>query len=320
MLGHEFKAWRERVGLTQQQLADRLKVTRTTIQNWENGASAVPEAAAISSEILERQLKQENPNFGPLTLIYSDGPMFVSAYGPRSRVPMMQQEPYLTNAAALARVQLLWGRATFHNPFILDESQSTVWNSVELGRVARDRELNAPTLVNLLRAMAQSLRASCTTYVTTGRGILNPMEAAERENAIKAQADELDRLAKAGLPAILRDPLQIDRVYFSLHALGKMAPEPLVSNVAHALVVLTKEPLPATFAARREGRDFVLDYKGCVITWPEVPMFGGQWTVNVASNSPALLNRLGGNVVINDFVSIEDAVAKAQRHVDEVLQ
>ena len=47
----EFKAWRERVGLTQQQLADRLKVTRTTIQNWEASGGPLPPMAEIAVEV-----------------------------------------------------------------------------------------------------------------------------------------------------------------------------------------------------------------------------------------------------------------------------
>src|SRR6266446_10389463 len=103
----ELKSWRERVGLTQQQFAERLRVTRTTVQNWESGMTSIPQAVDTSCEIWEHRLQQENPNLGPVTLIYSDGPMFVNPYGPRRRLAMMQQEPYPTNTAAIARVQQL---------------------------------------------------------------------------------------------------------------------------------------------------------------------------------------------------------------------
>jgi hypothetical protein len=43
--------WCIRVGLTQQQIADRLGVTRTTIQNWEGGATSIPQAVEMSCEI-----------------------------------------------------------------------------------------------------------------------------------------------------------------------------------------------------------------------------------------------------------------------------
>src|SRR3974390_321176 len=94
MEAKNFKAWRERMALTQQQVADKFDVARATIQNWEIGATQIPRAVDMSCEIWEARLRQENPNLGPVTLIYSDGPMFVSPYGPRARPAMMQQEPY----------------------------------------------------------------------------------------------------------------------------------------------------------------------------------------------------------------------------------
>jgi hypothetical protein len=41
----------------------------------------IPQAVDMSCEIWEHRLKQENPNLGPVTLVYSDGPMFVNPYG-----------------------------------------------------------------------------------------------------------------------------------------------------------------------------------------------------------------------------------------------
>src|ERR1035437_3306350 len=84
MDGKQFRAWRERLGLTQQQVADRMGVTRTTVQNWES-ADAIPQTVEMSCDVWEPRLKQENPNLGPVTLVYSDGPMFVNPYGPRGR-------------------------------------------------------------------------------------------------------------------------------------------------------------------------------------------------------------------------------------------
>ena len=58
------------------------------------------------------------------------------------------------------------------------------------------------------------------------------------------------------------------------------------------------------------------EYKGCVITYPSIPIFSGRWTVNVASNNPGLLAKLGGNVVINSHVSLEEAIKEAKRLID----
>jgi hypothetical protein len=60
------------------------------------------------------------------------------------------------------------------------------------------------------------------------------------------------------------------------------------------------------------------EYKDCVITYPRIPMFSGRWTVNLASNNRNLLAKLGGNVVINSHVSLEEAIKEAKRRVDEL--
>jgi DNA-binding transcriptional regulator YiaG len=314
-----FKAWRERVGLTQQQIADKLKVTRTTIQNWEGEVTPVPQAVDMSCEIWEARLRQENPDLGPVTLIYSDGPMFVNPYGPRSRPAVMQQEPYPTNTAALARVQQLWGRENFHNAFIIEESGAPLWNVVELGRVVDGDDAGAPTLVNLLRAIAKQVRANSAIFVRSGPKLLDPSEVQKRQRAIEGQADELDRLAGSGLQAIIRDQLLIEGVFAKLMALGTRAPDSLVSNVHQALVVFERNQTPIEPEARLEQGGYVLDYKGYEITYPPIRRDTSGWTVNLCSNNPHLFNKLGGrNIVISDHASLEAAIAKARRHVDEL--
>lgn len=318
MNGKEFKAWREGVGLTQQQLADRLKVTRTTIQNWEGEATPIPQAVDMSCEIWEARLKQENPDLGPVTLIYSDGPMFVDPYGPRRRLAMMQQEPYPTNTAALARVQQLWGQEDFHNAFIIEKSGKPLWNVVELGRVVDGEDTGAPTLVNLLRAIAQNVRANSTIFAR-GPNPLTPAEAKKRQQAIERQADELDRIAKSELQAIIRDQLLIEVVFSKLLSLGTKAPDSLVSKVAQALEVFERNQMPIKPVARLEQGSYVVDYKGYEISYPPIPMFPNKFTVNLCSNNPHLFNKLGGrNIVIDDHTSLEAAIAKAKRHVDEL--
>jgi hypothetical protein len=316
MNGQEFKAWRERVGLTQQQLADRLKVTRTTIQNWEGEATPIPQAVDMSCEIWEARLKQENPDLGPVTLVYSDGPMFVDPYGPRRRLAMMQQEPYPTNTAALARVQQLWGRDDFHNAFIIEKSGKPLWNIVELARVVDGEDTGAPTLANLLGAIAKSVRANSAIFAR-GPKTLTPAEVKKRQQAIEGQADELDRIGGSGLKSIIRDRLLIEEAFSKLLALGTMAPDSLVSNVAQALVVFEQNQTSIEPEARLEQGGYVVDYKGYEITYPPIPMFPNKFTVNLCSNNRHLFNKLGArNIVIDDHVSLEAAIAKAKRHVD----
>lgn len=47
MSGQEFQRWRQRMGYTQRDAADTLKVTERTIRNWENGSTKVPKVVAI---------------------------------------------------------------------------------------------------------------------------------------------------------------------------------------------------------------------------------------------------------------------------------
>ncbi len=315
----EFKVWRERAGVTQQQIADKLGVSRTTIQNWEGAATPIPQAVDMSCKIWEARLKQEDPDLGPVTLIYSDGPMFVDPYGPRRRPAMMQQEPYPTNAAALARVQQLWGREDFHNPFIIEKSRTPLWNVVELERIVSGDDKGAPTLVNLLRAIAKTVRATSSILVRSGPKMLSPSEAQKRQQAIEGQADELDRIAGSGLQAIIRDQRLIEGVFSKLLALDTKAPDSLVSNVAQALVVFEQNQTPIEPVARLEQGGYVVDYKGYEIKYPPIPMFPNKFTVNLCSNNPHLFNKLGGrNIVIDDYTSLEAAIAKAKRHVDEL--
>jgi hypothetical protein len=62
-----------------------------------------------------------------------------------------------------------------------------------------------------------------------------------------------------------------------------------------------------------------LDYLGFVITWPAKPIFSDGWRVNLSSDNPHLLAKLGGEPkVFSDQWSLEGAIRKAQQDVDEV--
>lgn len=322
MDANEFRAWREQAGLTQQQIADKLRVTRTTIQNWEGAVSPIPQAVDMSCKIWGARLKQENPDLGPVTLVYSDGPMFVDPYGPRRRGAMMQQEPYPTNTAALARVQQLWGREDFHNPFIIEKSGRPLWNVVELGRVVTGDDTGAPTLVNLFRAIAQAVRANAasTFFVRSGPKMLGPSETKQRRQAVEDQAENLERFADTGIQAIIRDRLLVEGVFSKLIALRAKAPDSLVSNVAQALVVFELNQGLSEPEARLEQGGYVLDYKGYAIMYPRVRIDTSGWTVNLASNTPHLQAKLGPSAqVFKDYHSLDGAIAQAKRRVDELM-
>ncbi len=319
MRAEEFSQWRQGVGITQERAAEILKVTRTTIQNWEGGVTQIPPSVDASCQIWGHRLRQINPDTGPVTLIYSNGSMFLNPYGPRRAPAMMQQESYPTVVGALARVQQLWGGQDFCNPFIIDEALESLWNIVQLERAVDGKDEGAPILTNLLRITAKEVRANAHMFARRGPRMLTPTEREEHEQAIKQQADELDRLAETGLGAILQNRQQIDSVFSNLRSLGTKAPDNLVSAIAQAFVIFERGPKPAEMGPRLEQGGYVLDYRGCVIMWPERRLFGGKWTVNVASNDRRLLGKLGGCLVIEDFQSLEGAIAKARRRIDDLI-
>jgi hypothetical protein len=280
----------------------------------------IPQAVDMSCEIWEHRLKQENPNLGPVTLVYSDGPMFVNPYGPRRRPAMMQQEPYPTNAAAIARVQQLWGSDNFYNAFIIEESGKPLWNVVELGRVADGSDIGAPTLPTLLRTIGNIVRANSAHFVRSGPRSPTPSESRKRQQAIESKADQLARLADAGLGAIISNQQQIERVFTDLLGLGTRAPDSLVSNVAQALVVFEQNQSPTvTHRHMPNDRNCVVGYRGFEISWPEIRIDSSRWTVNLSSDDPHLLTKLGGAQVFNDPKSLESAIQRAKLHVDSLL-
>lgn len=55
MTQHDLTAFRERLELTQQQLADKLGVDRVTIARWETGTRTMPAYLHLALETVERQ-------------------------------------------------------------------------------------------------------------------------------------------------------------------------------------------------------------------------------------------------------------------------
>jgi hypothetical protein len=273
--------------------------------------------AEMAAEIWDARLKQENPSLGPVTLIYSDGPMFINPYGPRRRPALMQQESYPTNAMAIARVQELWGRDEFHNPFIIEEGGSPIWNIVELGKVVNGSDTGAPTLINLLRATARSIRANSSVFVRTGPRTLTLAEAAARQQAIEAQADELDQIANSGLQVAINDQPKIEEVFKKLRDLGTRAPDVLVSAVHQALVIFEKSR-PRLAEPRIDGVNYVIDYKGFEISYPRVPQTTGPMPISIGTNSMQLFAKLSRNDTLIMTHNCQDGIAEAMRRIDKV--
>ena len=61
MNGSDFRRWRTGYGLSQQDLADKMGVTRNTIQNWEAQSGDLSTIAANGVKIWDRRLRQEEP-------------------------------------------------------------------------------------------------------------------------------------------------------------------------------------------------------------------------------------------------------------------
>jgi hypothetical protein len=229
----ELKEWRERFGLTQTELAKRFGVSRNTIQNYENAATSIPSSMNQACDVWEDQFKKERADLGPVTLCYSDGPMWVDAYRPRSRTPMLQQEPYPTNSAALARVKMIFNNENVYGPFIMERTGSPIWNNVELARVVDGSDTNAPTVRNTIRRLAEYILENSAVFV---RGVRLPTaeEIQAKASEITQTGEHLLELAKESeTRCVTYQEFEISLK--RLHQLGSYPTERQVGDVAYAI-------------------------------------------------------------------------------------
>ncbi len=233
MNGSDFRRWRTSYGLSQQELGDKMGVTRTTIQNWEAQVGELSTIAANGVKIWDRRLRQEEPLRGPVTLIYADGPMMLSSQGPQ-RVAMMQQESHLSNAAVLCRAQLLASHPRFFNPFVLEVERHDLWNMVELQRAIDGSDEQAPTLRNLLRRLGTGIRIDAPNFVRSGPAMPTAQEQQKRERELIALAVQLERIADGHLLDILAEFGAIEAILAQTRTLGLRPNDTLVSAVAQA--------------------------------------------------------------------------------------
>jgi hypothetical protein len=110
----------------------RLGVNRGTIQNWERGNTRIPKSIELACQELTRQWKQR-PEFGPITLVYADSPIWQQANGLHN-VSILQSERHSTNDAAIEQVCRLREDPRFVNPFIVEEDGGVIWTAHELLR------------------------------------------------------------------------------------------------------------------------------------------------------------------------------------------
>lgn len=117
------REWRKRLGLTQEEAARRIGVSRVTIQNWEGGATPISEAA--------QQRMRRIPEYGPVILHYAHH-LPLGAVGPEIGDVKNYTEPYRNNDAAMKRVDQLHGLGAYSDFYIVDEAGETIWNKDEL--------------------------------------------------------------------------------------------------------------------------------------------------------------------------------------------
>ena len=243
MNGSDFRRWRTSFGLSQQELADKIRVTRTTIQNWEAQAGELSTIASNSVKVWDRRLRQEEPLRGPVTLVYADGPMMLPSHGPR-RVAMMQQESHLSNAAVLSRVQMLASHPHFFNPFVIEGERHDLWNMMELQRAVDGSDDEAPTPRNLLRKLASGIRADAPNYVRSGPALPTAQEQKKRERELVALAVQLERISEGHIRDIIAESGSVESILAQTRALGIRPNDTLVSAVAQAFHAADM-PLPS---------------------------------------------------------------------------
>ncbi len=228
----EFRKWRESFGLTQHEIAKRIGVSRSTIQNWESDATALPSMIDDACGVLSDRLKKEQADRGPVTLCYADGPLWVDAYRPRGRLAMMQTEPFPTNSAALARVRMLWGNEDVHGPFVMEKSGGALWNQVELARVVDGTDNGAPTVRNTIRRLANYILENSAVFVRGPTPTAKEIETITAE--IRSTADAMLQLATESETRCVKYQ-EFEVLLMRLHELGSFPTNRHVGDVAHAI-------------------------------------------------------------------------------------
>lgn len=221
MIGPELKAWRDSFSLTQTDVATHFDVSRTTVQNWEAQAGKLPSMLETGVRVWSRRMRQEDPLRGPVTLVFSNVPLFIAPYGPRAPQAVMRQESHPSNAAGLARVQALAGNPAVVHPFILEEGARTLWNIVELQQVSAGDDRGAPTLSNLLRRLAADIRKA-------------PVEAGAKGRERGALAYQLEQIADLPLSDILLEQGNVEGARLQLRNLGFKPRESLTTGITQA--------------------------------------------------------------------------------------
>jgi DNA-binding XRE family transcriptional regulator len=133
----EFLSWRKALRYTQAEAAEKLGVSRATIQNWEREFTRVPKMVELACLVLTRRWKKR-PEFGPVALIYADEPMWLGPHCP-TRAASLQCESYASNEVALRQAIRLSKGLGFCNPFLIERDGGIIWTTRDLLRECKRR-------------------------------------------------------------------------------------------------------------------------------------------------------------------------------------
>jgi transcriptional regulator with XRE-family HTH domain len=121
MLPAELKDWRQKLGLTQEEAARVFRVSRVTEQNWESGATPVPDWADDRRRTYEATLRRQL-EYGPVVLQY-----WLSPRGPGHR-PQPDREPirselFASNGDAIGWAALKTDQERYFRAFVFSEDR-----------------------------------------------------------------------------------------------------------------------------------------------------------------------------------------------------
>jgi hypothetical protein len=244
----DFYAWRKSYGLTQESAAEQFRVSGTTIESWESGQTAIPSAVDDLCEIWGRRFRQLDPGYGPLTLVYFDGPVA----GATDHHRMAHREPCISNAAALARVAVLSETQLLFEPQILerrepDGPEDILWSLGEIDDVLAEKDTEAPTVPNLLRAIALEVSKSPVSP-RLGQNLLTEEEKASRTAKLEAEVEKLTQIAAREATGDISAG-EIGSILGEIRKLGPRPRDSYVSGVFQALAA----PKQAALARRGLG-------------------------------------------------------------------
>lgn len=157
MLGIEFKAWRTKLGFSQEEVAHRFRISRVTVINWENGNSPISQIVEQLCSSYDEHWKQQQrrrPDFGPVRLIYGGG------YAGEPILPVDGKD-FPDNEAALAWAASRWDQLCVGHPLVLDETRRTVWDfpdletEIERRRAASEKQIGTPGLADRLMELGR---------------------------------------------------------------------------------------------------------------------------------------------------------------------